>query len=351
MTPRPQSHSPEATDCTQQETKNSHDSKSRWVGYAAAGAAALAAGDADAANIVNMGNLDLSGGPFTLSLDGTLALDLNDDGSTDITIRNYASYSFGGSSYAGRAFASGSAFGAVGHFFGTAGPYNYANRLSRVSSIGPNAPLSLVSPRPGTAGYYDNIFANAQTWYFRDGTVGYPLSGWGSAYNSYNVSTEANNTPGFLGVQFDIGGNTHYGFVELDIDVSVLNGNGFAANVARIFSYGYEDVPDSHISGPGNADFDRDGDVDVADMLQFQRGVGLPTPLQPDGDANRDGTVDGDDLAILESQFGDGSQPIANLGAVPEPNTLGLIAVGAVGLSAVRRIRRNKQQDSSSGEN
>lgn len=312
---------------------------SRWLNYAAAGAAAATSAAAGhAAVLVDQGNLDLSGGPFTLAPGGSLALDLDNNGTTDITFGNLSRTSFSGSSgsaYGGRGFANGSVLGAYGGFYYTNQYYNYANRFSKVSSIGPDFTTNFVSPRPSN---YEYTIQPGTQFYMRDGGSGWPLSGWGSAYDSYNMRQEANER-GFLGVQFDIDGNTHYGFVDLIIDTSVLNIDGVPANVPQIFRYGYEDVPDTQISSLGdeNADFDGDGDVDGDDFLTMQQGVGLASPTPADGDANSDGVVDGQDFSIWNAQFSPAQSAAA---AVPEPNSLGLMALGATGLTVLRRTRK-----------
>lgn len=78
----------------------------------------------------------------------------------------------------------------------------------------------------------------------------------------------------------------------------------------------------------GNADFNRDGAVDGADFLAWQRGNGLTSSAAPrHGDANRDGAVNQDDLAIWQSQFGTPPPLMANFATVPEPSALALCAV------------------------
>jgi len=87
-----------------------------------------------------------------------------------------------------------------------------------------------------------------------------------------------------------------------------------------------------------SADFDDDGDVDGDDFLLWQ--VGFPTSTGAshllgdadyDGDADEDGDVDGDDFLMWQNSF---PYP-AVLSAVPEPNSLALLALG--GLLMLRR--------------
>ncbi|MEM8946825.1 MAG: hypothetical protein AAGD11_16745 [Planctomycetota bacterium] len=90
-----------------------------------------------------------------------------------------------------------------------------------------------------------------------------------------------------------------------------------------------------------DADFDQDGDVDGADFLVWQRGVGTGTSLA-DGDANGDGQVDGSDLAVWQSQYANtalmAQQAVA---AVPEPTTTALM-VSALSLVLTGRRVANR---------
>lgn len=82
-----------------------------------------------------------------------------------------------------------------------------------------------------------------------------------------------------------------------------------------------------------DADFDADGDIDGADFLIWQRGVGTGGG-QPQGNADGLGGIDGDDLAVWEGQFGTAvaaSQPI------PEPASLALALLGGLAAVGFRR--------------
>jgi hypothetical protein len=67
------------------------------------------------------------------------------------------------------------------------------------------------------------------------------------------------------------------------------------------------------------ADFDEDGDVDSADLVNWKAGFGggLKTHLQ--GDADADGDADGADLLVWQRQLGNGSSSTATSANVPEP--------------------------------
>jgi endonuclease I len=88
-----------------------------------------------------------------------------------------------------------------------------------------------------------------------------------------------------------------------------------------------------------NGDFDGDGDMDGADFLTWQNGLGATTASLTDGDANGDEVVDAADLEIWSDQFGRGEG--APMHVVPEPTALGLPCVLASAFTAwVRRRRR-----------
>ena len=88
----------------------------------------------------------------------------------------------------------------------------------------------------------------------------------------------------------------------------------------------------------GDADFDGDSDVDIADLMIWQRGHGLTGQTDnSNGDANGDGVVDGADLDFWKSQLG--QQPVADaITAVPEPAACCLLLLG-LGIAAAGRRR------------
>ena len=91
-----------------------------------------------------------------------------------------------------------------------------------------------------------------------------------------------------------------------------------------------------------DADFDGDGDVDGADFLTWQRGVGVGT-TQGAGDANGDAAVNVVDLAIWKAQFGPNAVAVA--AAVPEPTGVALAGLATIGglVGSTRRARRAGQ--------
>jgi MYXO-CTERM domain-containing protein len=84
-----------------------------------------------------------------------------------------------------------------------------------------------------------------------------------------------------------------------------------------------------------DADFDADGDVDGADFLTWQRGVGTASGgTLAQGDANGDGAINATDLGIWKSQFGPGA-----VAAVPEPTSAALAAIVVAAGAFIRRRR------------
>ena len=90
-----------------------------------------------------------------------------------------------------------------------------------------------------------------------------------------------------------------------------------------------------------SADFDLDGDVDGADLLRWQRGVGAADAIYGSGDANSDGVVNHLDLNVWKSQLAALPASAMTLASVPEPAAAGLCASAAFTLAGTRsRTRR-----------
>ncbi|MCA9259780.1 MAG: hypothetical protein KDA61_11300, partial [Planctomycetales bacterium] len=88
----------------------------------------------------------------------------------------------------------------------------------------------------------------------------------------------------------------------------------------------------------GDADFDRDGNVNGADFLTWQRGRGIATGAIPaQGDADGNGAVDHHDLSLWQAQF---SGVNASKFAVPEPASANLLVL-AVACSLAGRCSIN----------
>ncbi|MAT68268.1 MAG: hypothetical protein CMJ58_01970 [Planctomycetaceae bacterium] len=94
--------------------------------------------------------------------------------------------------------------------------------------------------------------------------------------------------------------------------------------------------------GGNTADFDESGLVDGADLLIWQRGVGLTGQTSTTtGDATGEGNVDAADLALWQQQYGGTTDPAAAGTSVPEPATAALALVAVLTLAVVPTRRRS----------
>ena len=100
---------------------------------------------------------------------------------------------------------------------------------------------------------------------------------------------------------------------------------------------------DTNVALPAsdNANFDGDTDVDGDDLLKWQRGFGLTGQTTiANGDANRNGTVDGADLAVWRSQFG--NPPVSASSSVCRPSRAYLRHARRGLRGAVAAVRRRR---------
>ena len=86
-----------------------------------------------------------------------------------------------------------------------------------------------------------------------------------------------------------------------------------------------------------NADFNESELVDGQDLLIWQTGFGNGTTLAA-GDANSDELVNAEDQTIWQNQYGTDPSSLANVKAVPEPSALWVAALGLLLVVSIRRI-------------
>jgi PEP-CTERM motif len=103
-------------------------------------------------------------------------------------------------------------------------------------------------------------------------------------------------------------------FPNDSFDMMVYSTEGFS-DVSQVIRYTLAEAP---AGDPG--DFDGDEDVDGADFIEWQLGVGTE--------------FDADDLADWRANFGTQPPPVA---AIPEPAAIALLAIGLFGVAARRR--------------
>jgi hypothetical protein len=145
------------------------------------------------------------------------------------------------------------------------------------------------------------------------------------------------NSPqaGYLGLKFspNNGVDFNYGWAEVSVNTdSTITLHRFAYNTTL-----NQLILAGQVGGEAG-DVNQDGKVDLDDfgILKSNFGTGT-TPAQ--GDVNNDGKVDLSDFGILKGNFGAGGAAAA----VPEPNAMTLLLLGAAGLAAYR-ARRTKSQ-------
>jgi hypothetical protein len=174
------------------------------------------------------------------------------------------------------------------------------------------------------------------------GPEGMPPSG-GDALNGLDANApdgpevghfQLSDGPGFIGVRFQIGGNTHYGWVGYEGTGAENDPSG------HIYGAAYDDAPDTAIeAGAGippagvPGDYNNNGAVDAADYVLWRNGG----PLENEGD--NPGVVDQADYDFWRARFGavSGSGSVLVAASVPEPASLCLLAAGAAGLGLYRR--------------
>jgi hypothetical protein len=120
-----------------------------------------------------------------------------------------------------------------------------------------------------------------------------------------------------------------------------LNDRGEVAFLAT-FTDSSSGIFVSDVAKAAAADFDGDADVDGADFLVWQQGVGRTGTGQPNnGDANGDGNVNAADLTVWKTKYNAPPTTIASA-AVPEPATLMLGIFASSVLACISRASRSR---------
>ena len=177
--------------------------KTKLAKYVAVAAAVGAVSESEAAIIYTDETPDFAGGSGSQYF-----LDLNNDGIDDFRIHATTAYTtsygytYGANLYLQPLAANNEALGT--------GTTNYAYPFALSSG----APIS-----NGAGSWFNNSFSGGAM------SLNYGSCGFG---NWCNV------TDGFIGLRFNIGGNTHYGWVRLDV--------GGSGNVWTVKDYAYEDI-------------------------------------------------------------------------------------------------------------
>lgn len=134
-----------------------------------------------------------------------------------------------------------------------------------------------------------------------------------------------------------VGGQT---VLDLGAPVSLTAGSLSLADFQFEFTLSTGEIMDGIVkfgavptAGSSPGDFNRDGKVDGADFLAWQRGYNTSVPNGTGADGSGNGLIDVADLAIWKSGFGSSTATVSTVSAaVPEPTTLSivLIALGCI---------------------
>lgn len=137
-------------------------------------------------------------------------------------------------------------------------------------------------------------------------------------------------------IRVEVTGDTYAAFVDASATpATTLTTANFTSGEFGLYDFSsqtFDNVRLITAESMEDADFDADGDVDGADFLTWQRGVGTTAGgLRADGNANPsiDGDVDDDDLAVWINQFGDVT---AMVSVVPESRGIALWLLAGMGL-------------------
>jgi hypothetical protein len=168
-----------------------------------------------------------------------------------------------------------------------------------------------------------------------------------------NVDVYFSDTPGgltTLGGSFTLTNHLHFPFsylpqvLELDATVEArymrfqINST-YEFNINDGFAYAIvgEVVVETTTTGSPefSADFDNDGDVDGADLDDWQTAYAATSLADADGDGDSDGA----DFLSWQRQYGSGVAPLAALSSIPEAGTLTLSIIAAILIASQRRTR------------
>jgi hypothetical protein len=158
---------------------------------------------------------------------------------------------------------------------------------------------------------------------FSQGETRFSINGANSPFMGFHQANGLVVGGVTISVAFDSGSNTR-GVTRLLGPIQSFTFTGTEVSIDNVF---VDAVATS-------ADFDADGDVDGADFLRWQRGVGSPTPALAQGDADMDADVDGADLVVWRGKWKATQPPVTT---VPEPAALTAVHVLPIFTAVLRR--------------
>lgn len=190
-----------------------------------------------------------------------------------------------------------------------------------------------------------------------DGALAIDIGGliMGSDYDSVDISHAANLdgalllalAPGFVPDQNDEFTILDAGMIAGSFSnagngqrLRLPSGGSFLVHYGAASAFDPAQVVLTDFQEAAAADFDKDGDVDAADVAQWQEDFGL----NGDSDADGDGDSDGADFLIWQRQLGTGVNELPASHLVPEPDCTVLLAVLLI-LRAFAGPARSERRD------
>ncbi|BBO30757.1 dockerin type I domain-containing protein [Lacipirellula parvula] len=150
--------------------------------------------------------------------------------------------------------------------------------------------------------------------------------------NEIDTRLAAMNLPNLLHAAPGAVGTLQGEFKSTDFSLAPLS-SGLQWDV----TYADNSVVLSVVAGGYAADFNHDGRVDGLDLTAWKSAYGQPSN---GADANGDGVTNGADFLVWQREFGSGVAAAPAVGAVPEPASIALIGLAAMGFAAYGRARR-----------